>query len=45
MTQVVKILAGDAGVPGDPGSIPGTGRFPGGEHANPLQYFLAGIIP
>ena len=23
---------------GDPGSIPGFGRFPGGEHGNPLQY-------
>ena len=21
------------------GSIPGSGRFPGGEHGNPLQYF------
>jgi len=23
---------------GDPGLIPGTGRFPGGGHGNPLQY-------
>ena len=23
---------------GDPGSIPGTGRSPGGGHGNPLQY-------
>ena len=23
---------------GDPGSIPGSGRFPGGGHGNPLQY-------
>ena len=23
---------------GDPGSIPGLGRSPGGEHGNPLQY-------
>ena len=23
---------------GDPGSIPGWGRFPGGGHGNPLQY-------
>ena len=22
----------------DPGSIPGSGRFPGGRHGNPLQY-------
>ena len=27
--------AGDAR---DDGSIPGSGRFPGGEHGNPLQY-------
>ena len=25
---------------GDPGSIPGPGRLPGGEHDNPLQYFF-----
>ena len=24
---------------GDPGLIPGLGRFPGGGHGNPLQYF------
>ena len=24
---------------GDLGSIPGLGRYPGGEHGNPLQYF------
>ena len=23
---------------GDPGSIPGLGRYPGGGHGNPLQY-------
>ena len=23
---------------GDPGLIPGSGRFPGGEHGYPLQY-------
>ena len=23
---------------GDPSSIPGSGRFPGGGHSNPLQY-------
>ena len=23
---------------GDPGSIPGTGRSPGGGHGNPFQY-------
>ena len=25
---------------GDPGSIPGLGRSPGGEHGNPLKYSL-----
>ena len=25
---------------GNLGSIPGLGRFPGGGHGNPLQYFL-----
>ena len=25
---------------GDPSSIPGLGRYPGGELGNPLQYFL-----
>ena len=24
---------------GDPGSIPGLGRSPGGGHGNPLEYF------
>ena len=28
----------NAGVPGDMGSIPGSGRSPGGRHSNPLQY-------
>ena len=27
-----------AGDTGDAGSIPGSGRGPGGEHCNPLQY-------
>ena len=38
MAQVVKNLPADAGVPRDPGLIPGMGRFPGGEHGNLLQY-------
>ena len=25
--------------PGDLGSVPGLGRFPGGGHGNPFQYF------
>ena len=28
---------------GDPGSIPGSGRSPGGGHGNPLQYSCLGI--
>ena len=35
---MVKNLPADTGVPGDPGLIPGMGRFPGGEHGNLLQY-------
>ena len=27
-----------AGDEGDSGSVPGSGRSPGGEHGNPLQY-------
>ena len=27
-----------AGDTGDVGSIPGSGKFPGGGHSNPLQY-------
>ena len=32
---MVKSLPANAG---DPGSIPGSGRPPGGGHGNPLQY-------
>ena len=35
MAQMVKNLACNAG---DPGSIPGLGRSPGGGHGNPFQY-------
>ena len=28
----------NAGVAGDPGSVPGLGRSPGGKHGNPRQY-------
>ena len=35
MAQMVENLACNAG---DPGSIPGLGRSPGGGHGNPLQY-------
>ena len=37
MALVVKNLPANAGN-GDPGSIPGSGRSPGGGHGIPLQY-------
>ena len=36
--SVVKNLPANAGDTGDPGSITGLGRSPGGWHGNPLQY-------
>ena len=36
--RVVKNLPANAGDAGDTGSIPGSGRPPGGGHGNPLQY-------
>ena len=36
---VVKNPPANAGDVRDVGLIPGSGRFPGGEHSNPLQYF------
>ena len=44
MALVVKNLPANAGDRGDPDSIPESGRFPGGENGNPLQ-FLAWRIP
>ena len=38
MGQVGKNLAVNAGAVGDTGSIPGSGRSPGGGNGNPLQY-------
>ena len=35
--SVVKNLPAKAGDAGDVGSIPGSARFPGGGHSNPLQ--------
>ena len=35
---VVKNLPANAGDIRDTGSIPGSGRAPGGGHGNPLQY-------
>ena len=37
--SVVKNLPANAGDTGDVGSIPGSGRSPGGGNGNPLQYF------
>ena len=39
---VVKNLPASTGDVTDAGSIPGSGRSPGGGHGNPLQYFLPG---
>ena len=39
MVLVVKNMPANAGDLRDTCSIPETGRFPGGEHGNPLQYF------
>ena len=36
--SVVKNLPANAGDATDAGSIPGSGKSPGGEHGNPLQY-------
>ena len=38
MVLVVKNLIVNAGDIRDTGSVPGSGRFPGGGHINPLQY-------
>ena len=38
MALVVKNPPANAGDVGDAGSIPGSGRSPGGGHGNPLQY-------
>ena len=35
---MVENLPANAGDIRDPGSIPGSGRCPGGGHGNPLQY-------
>ena len=38
MVLVVKTLPATAGDVGDVGSSPGSGRYPGAGHGNPLQY-------
>ena len=40
--SVVKNLPASTGASGDAGSIPGSGRSPGGGHGNPLQYSCLG---
>ena len=35
---VIKNLPAHAGATGDTGSVPGSGRSPGGGNGNPLQY-------
>ena len=35
---MVKILPANAELTRDVGSIPGSGRYPGGSHDNPFQY-------
>ena len=42
MALVVKNLTANAGDVRDEGSIPGSGRSPGGGHGNPLQYSCLG---
>ena len=39
MVLMVKNTLANAGNIRDVGLIPGLGRFPGGGHGNPLQYF------
>ena len=38
MVLEVKNLTANAGDTGDMGSIPGSGKSPGGEHGNLIQY-------
>ena len=38
MVLVVKNLPANAGDIRDAGSVPGSGRSPGGGHGNPVQY-------
>jgi len=41
---VVKNLPANTGAAGDPGLIPGSGRFPGGGNGNPLLYSCLGNL-
>ena len=40
--SVIKNLPASAGDARDTGSIPGSGRYAGGGHGNPLQYSFLG---
>ena len=40
MALIVKNLPASAGDIRDVGSVPGSGRSPGGAHGNPLQYLF-----
>ena len=42
MVLVIKNLPANTGDSRDLGSIPGSGRFLGGGHSNPLQYSCLG---
>ena len=42
MVQQVKSMPANVGDIRDPGSIPGSGRSPGGGNGNPVQLFLPG---
>ena len=41
-SQVALVVKNPPGNGGDPGSIPGSERFPGGGHGNPLQFSCLG---
>ena len=45
VAPVVKNLPAKVGDAKDVGSVPGSGRFPGGGHGNPLPAFLPGKFP
>ena len=42
---VVQMVKNSPASAGDPGSIPGSGRSPGGGHGEPLQYSWAPLVP
>ena len=42
---VVQMVKNPPASAGDPGSIPGSGRSPGGGHGEPLQYSWAPLVP